>query len=110
MNEIIDIVDIPRRKKKSFKGCCKNFINKVFTLNNFFIFLILSNLICFIMMIVIISNIYNDTLQPFIDMINEKVGYLDKITTIEKYLESMNNTLTRICESEPIHRYCVEYE
>ena len=30
MNEIIDIVDIPRKKKKSFKQRCKNFINKVF--------------------------------------------------------------------------------
>ena len=110
MNEIIDIVDIPRRKKKSFKGRCKKFICKVFTLNNFFILLLLLNLICFIMMFVIINNVYNDTLQPFIDMINSKVGYLEKITTIEKYLESMNNTLTRICESEPIHRYCVEYE
>lgn len=109
MNEIIDIVNIPMKNKESFKECCKNIINKVFTVNNLFILLLLSNLICFIMMIVIISNIYNDTLQPFIDMITSKVGYLDKITLIEKYFETMNNTLTRICESEPIYRYCVEY-
>jgi len=110
MNEIIDIVDIPRKKKKSFKQRCKNFINKVFIVNNLFILLLLLNLICFIIMIVIISNIYNDRLQPFIDMINEKISYLDKITIIEKYLETMDNTLARICESEPIHRYCIEYE